>query len=251
MNAHTNKLLRILISFLIIILFFNFNLNSQTLNKSKKIKKLKHTPLNTLFGVAFVNSVPQDQFMDNLKKSGQGFTLYGGYDTSPIPLTIGVEASFLFFGGETKYFDYGPGNWRLYTDTVTTQTTIIPFTVFFRIRPEIMKMFYPYIEFSLGATMLSVSADYNADGGATDSKDRFNTAFQYAYGGGIMIKLLDFDDAPGSYAQMLLDTKIKLIKGSNSDFATVKILDDSSAQFDEFRTKTNTIVFSIGLAFRF
>ncbi len=245
------KLLKSLPVFIVMFIIFNINLNSQTINKQFQNKKLKHIPLHYVFGIGFANSVPQDQLMDNLQTSGQGFTFYGGYDTSPIPFTVGIEGSFLFFGGDTKYFDYGPGNWNLYTDTVTTQTTLIPLTLFFRIRPEIMKMFYPYIEFSVGTTMLSVSADYNAAGGATDSKDRFNATFQYGYAGGIMIKLLDFDDAPGSYAQMLLDIKMIMIKGSNSDFATVKILDDSSAQFDEFRTKTNMVIFSMGLVFRF
>lgn len=57
--------------------------------------------------------------MDNLQKSGQGFSLFDGYQLGDVPIAFGLEGNILFFGGETKYFSYtNQGNWNLYKDTL-------------------------------------------------------------------------------------------------------------------------------------
>lgn len=60
------------------------------------IEQLKQKPLKGIFGLSFTNSVPQNEFYDNLKKSGQGFSLYGGYNFTPVPVTVGLQTDFLF-----------------------------------------------------------------------------------------------------------------------------------------------------------
>jgi hypothetical protein len=228
--------------------FAEENLTSE---EQQIVAKLKDKPLNGFFGFTFSNAVPQGEFFDSLKNSAQGFSLYGGYDMDPIPVVFGAELDFMFFGGEERIFRYGPGNWAVYRDTVTTSSSMIPLNVFARLQPNISNFVFPYVEAIAGINFLSVTADYKGYYGDKDTKDRFSVAFNYGFGAGVMVKLVDFITLPNSYSQMLLDVKMKYIKGSRADYATVKIKNDSSAEFSDFETQTDMVMFLIGLTFRF
>ncbi len=215
------------------------------------VEKLKNKPLNGFFGFSFTNAVPQGEFFDSLKNSAQGFSLYGGYDLSPIPVVFGAELDFLFYGGDTRIFEYGPGNWSVYRDTVTTSSSMIPLNVFVKLQPNISNLIFPYVEAIAGINFLSVSADYKSYYGDKDTKDRFSVAFNYGFGAGIMVKLVDFITLPNSYSQLLFDVKMKYLKGTKAEYATVEIMDDSSAEFRDFETQTDMIMFLAGITFRF
>jgi len=224
------------------------NLSSE---EQQIVEKLKNKPLNGFFGFTFSNAVPQGEFFDKLKNSAQGFSLFGGYDIDPIPVVFGAELDFLFFGGEERIFKYGNSGWGQYKDTVTTSSSMIPLNVFVKFQPNISNLIYPYVEAVAGVNFMSVTADYKSNYWDDDSKDRFSVAFNYGFGAGLMIKLVDFITLPNSYSQMLLDVKMKYIKGTKADYATVKIKNDSSAEFTDFETQTDMVMFLIGLTFRF
>lgn len=215
------------------------------------VEKLKNKPLNGFFGFSFTNAVPQGEFFDSLKNSAQGFSVYGGYDMDPVPVVFGGELDFLFFGGDTRIFKYGPSNWSVYRDTVTTSSTMIPLNVFMKLQPNIGNFVYPYVEAVAGVNFMTVSAEYKSYYGDKDSKNRFSLAFNYGFGAGLMVKLVDFIQLPNSFSQMCLDIKMRYLKGSKADYATVKIKDDTSAEFTDFNTQTDMVLFLFGLTFRF
>ena len=241
---------------LITFLLFYFNIylysdDNLTNEEQQIVEKLKNKPLNGFFGLTFTNSVPQGEFFDSLKNSAQGFSLFGGYDLDPIPVAFGLEVDFLFFGGEERIFKYGPGNWAIYRDTVTTQSSMIPLNVFAKLQPNVGNIVYPYVEAIAGINFLSVSADYKSHFGDRDEKDRFSVAFNYGFGAGLMVKLVDFVTMPNSYSQLLFDVKMRYLKGTRAEYATVTIKDDSSAEFDDFETNTDMVLFLAGITFRF
>ncbi len=114
----------------------SFSATAQT--EQQEIEALKRKPLKGMFGLSFTNSVPQKEFYDNLKRSGQGFSLYGGYNFAPVPITLGLQTDFLFYGGDERIFRYkNQGDWTYLRDTVSYQNMIIPVTVFMQIRPNV------------------------------------------------------------------------------------------------------------------
>ncbi len=109
---------------------------AQTPEQQEAANVLKRKPLNGFFGLSFTNAVPQSDFQSNLQKTGLGLSLYGGYYADPIPVAFGLQTDLLFFGGDTKYFKYQKAGWNIGTDTVDTQSMIIPITAFVRLQPN-------------------------------------------------------------------------------------------------------------------
>ncbi|MCX7736180.1 MAG: hypothetical protein N2319_05665 [Candidatus Kapabacteria bacterium] len=218
----------------------------------EQLKRIKEIPLSGFFGISATNSVPQNQFQDYLQKSGFGLSLFGGYYADPIPFAAGFNADLIFFGGETKRFKYQkPGGWTIGEDTVTTSSLIVPLSVFVRIKPIFFNTFMPYLEGFAGYTILNVSADYKPYWGKSDSKNKTSFAFHYGASAGLMIELVDFIDLPSSHRTMCLDVRLKYIKGNEADYATAKILDDTTVEFRDFRSKTDMLLLLLGLTFRF
>lgn len=218
----------------------------------RAIEELKNKPLHGLFGISFTNSVPQNDFYSNIKRSGPGLSLYGGYTLAPVPVTIGLQTDLLFYGSDTRYFSYhNQGGWQYRADTVSYTNLIIPVTAFIQFRPSISDIVFPYMEAFAGITMMSASADFKTFG-FDDSKNQFNASLNYGVGVGTMVKLVDFITLPNFRSRMLLDAKARYMRGTNSDYYVVKqINNDTSADFKKSTSKTDMVTVQVGLVFEF
>jgi hypothetical protein len=215
------------------------------------VENLKKQPLNGFFGLTFTNAVPQGDFQTNLNKTGLGLSIFGGYNADPIPLSVGMNADVLFFGGDTKYFTYQrPGGWKGGTDTVETQSMVIPVTVFARLQPK-AGIFSPYLEAFAGVNFLSTSADFTPYIGEKDSKSKFNASWTYGLGAGLSVKLVEFINLPSSHSTLNADFRMKYAWGSEADYYKVKIGANSEPIFTSFRSKTDMIITSVGISFSF
>jgi len=228
------------------------NYSKNTLSEKERIEYLKSMPLNGFFGFSFSNSVPQKEYMDNLKTSGPGFGLYGGYRMDPIPLTLGASFDMHFFGSETQYFENRINDWTFSRDTLTTTNLSIPFSVFARLEPNLITYVFPYLELGAGFTLLNASADYkSAFFGDAEDKNEFNAYLHYYLGAGVMFKLVDFVMLPNNNTRMLLDIRFKYLSGNETDYYTAKPLPDRSVRFDKYHSKVDQILFNLGLVFHF
>lgn len=238
------------------IIFFSTEIYCQKAEVSNEnaelIEQLKNKPKQGFFGLAFTTSVPQNEFFDNLGKSGLGFSVYGGWSPSSIPIAIGLEGDFLFYGADTKYYSWYHKGFR-YTDTIETQNFMLPINAFFRLQPNVMNFIYPYLEGGIGFTVFNAHASYTPAGSDYDevSNNETNVAFQYSGAVGAMIKLVDFVNVPSTSFQMLLDIKAKYIKGGKTDYHDVKLDNNAEPVFTKYRSNTDLIVCTFGIAFRF
>lgn len=220
--------------------------------KKKLTEELKKQPMNGFFGIAFANMVPQNDYFDNFSKSGQGFSVLGGYYYDPAPFAVGGQFDMIFNGSDEKRYKYErPGGWGWGEDTVQTQSTVIGLGAFFRMQPKIKDLAFPYLEAIAGMTMFSTSASYNPNSDFEDTKDRFNVAFHYGVGAGVMLQLADFITLPDSRVMMTLDVKLRYLFGTETDYYKVRINEDLSVDFDKFNTETDMVTTLIGLTFRF
>ena len=202
--------------------------------------------------LSFTNSVPQGEFQDNVQKSGQGFSIYGGYNPDKLPFAAGLKVDFLFYGGDEKMFKYTkPGGWNAGVDTVSTQTIIFPISFFVRIQPNLGGFLYPYAEGFAGVTLLDVSADYKPYWGPKDTKSKFSAALHYGGGAGLMFSIARHDEITDPVRQILVDIGMRYLSGNETDFATARIMPDTSVEFKEFRSRTDLVQLMVGVVIKF
>lgn len=226
------------------------NKNSQ--EEAQRVEYLKNLPLHGFAGINFSNSVPQNEYMDNLQTAGPGFGFIGGYRFEPIPISVGGQFDMVFFGGDTKYYNYKlPNGWTYARDTLTTSSWAMPITAFVKIEPNLFNFAYPYLEAFAGFTMMNASANYKSNYGINDDKNEFSANFNYGFGLGTSIKLADFILLPNNITRMLLDVKFRYMSGNETDYYKVKSNSDGSVTFDKFRSKTDQVFFNLGLVFYF
>lgn len=222
-------------------------------------EELKKMPLNGFFGITFTNSVPQGEFFDNIPKSGQGLSIFGGYHFDPMPFAIGLEADIIFNGStESKQqwqWQDPFGKWHTEYDTASTQNMIIPINVFARVSPNIANILFPYAEGFVGMSILNTSytfkTSYNVNNNDYDDTDNeTSVAFSYGGGAGLMIKIADFVQPPNSNVQLLFDIKMRYLKGEEVEYTEWKLVND---QFTEkkFKSETDMVLFLAGITFRF
>lgn len=221
-------------------------------SEEERIAFLKSIALNGYFGLAFSNTVPQKDYMDNLQSSGPGFGLYGGYRLDPIPLTIGASVDFHFLGGETRYFDNKIYDWTFSKDTLSTSNISVPISLFARVEPNIFNFVFPYAEVGGGFSILNANAEYkSAYWGRAEDKNETTAYLHYYVAAGIMFKLVDFVTLPDKNTRMLLDIKMKYQSGNETEYYTVKSFPDRSVKFDKFRSKVDQIILNVGISFHF
>lgn len=248
------------------------SINSFTFGQNRELSKneidrLKNIPTNYFIGLSFTNMVPQKEFFDNLPKSGQGFSVYGGYSADPLPLAFGLEFDFLF-NGSNMDTNFNQGVWKnkIYEqrDTVSTQSMVIPINIFARIQPDIMGYVFPYVEFVIGMNILTLSQNYSSTTffiGDTlnpqeKSDSKSSSAFSYGVGIGAMLKLVDFVGLPASHSSLNFDIRLRYMKGDEASYWKTEsvgfdINDNPTFKTTPFKSKTDMLIFTAGFVFRF
>ena len=255
------RLTKIVILALFLLLVFYAKGLSQPSEKidEQLIEKLKTKPLNGFFGISFTNSIPQGEFMDNIQRSGQGFSLYGGYHADPLPLAVGIEGDILFYGSQERRIDYSfkdPfGVYHNYQDTASTQNMIVPIHLFVRVMPD-MKYILPYFEGFLGMTLLTTSYSYKSglyvnNSYYHDDTDESDIAFSYGFSAGVMVKIVDFITIPDSRTSLLFDIKLKYAKGGEANYWDWNVTSEGQFQKKEYKSNTDIILLLAGITFRF
>ena len=260
------------ISFLILFIipfFLTYNqLYSQYRSmEQQQIENLKNQPLNFFVGASFTNMVPQKEFMDNIPKSGQGFSVYGGFSAEPMPLALGVEADFLFNGSNSNYKDssgFFQGSPYVRHDTLSTQSMVIPINFSVRIQQNFLGYIMPYAEFVLGMNILTLSQNFNTGvifpsdtlypNKISDSKS--SIAISYGIGVGAMVKLVEFINLPSSHSSLNLDIRMRYLKGGEASYwKTESINFDNSGKpvfnVKEYKSQTDMVHFLVGLVYKF
>lgn len=233
---------------------FNSAFSQMTKEEEADVERLKAMPLNGFFNISFVNAVPQKEFFDNFKKSGQGFSINGGYKMSDIPLAFGAQGDIIFFGGDTKYFNYvNQGGWHVGKDTVEYQNMIIPITFFAKIEPNVGNFVFPYLEGFAGFTLLSASADYKSSlWNINDEKSELTANWNYGVGVGVKVKLVDFIQLPSMHSRMLFDVNMRYMSSSETDYYFIKQINNNTApDFRKYSSPTDMVLFNAGITMEF
>ncbi len=224
------------------------------------IDRIKERPLNWQFGASFMVSNPQDTFRRAIEYlespgTGYGFALNVAYYFDPIPILLGGEFGLNFFGGSNRTYTVPQG--PFFTDTLRYETlnTHLPVNVFMRVQPNIATWVFPYGELIGGFTVVGSSLDVSRTSGNvsnSDSESESSLSWQYGLGAGFMVKVLDFITLPNEHQRVLLDVRMRYLRGTDVHVPVIKLRDDQTFYIQSENVPSPTVIhFNVGLAIQF
>ncbi|MBM2816855.1 MAG: hypothetical protein HW421_3617 [Ignavibacteria bacterium] len=221
-----------------------------TKEEQKQIEYLKTKQLNGSFGIAFINSVPQGAYQENIKSSGQGFYISGGYmPFEKIPVIFGLDFNMIFFKSDEKLFQYGTKP-QITEDTVSASSWIIPIHLFTRVQMD-LDFILPYAEVFGGLSIINSDWTYKSSTYKEDNESDIHVPFSYGFCVGSLFQLANIITLPASRVRIDLDVKGKYVFGNESEYSTVTIQSDQTAKFDKHNSKTDMFILLVGVTFRF
>lgn len=223
---------------------------SQTDKDIQAAKDLIKQPLAGYAGLSFTTGNPQHgSFQEFSENNSFGFGLKGGYYFNPIPLTVGMNVDFLFFGGDEKTLPRTILGLRV-NDTLETSTTMVPILFHTRFQPQITHFLFPYIEVSGGASIYSSNSELRPYGNSRISNSETDIIWMYGIGAGLQFRLVDFVELPSSHSALLLDIYARYLLGEQQSLSKAKIIDDKS-EFVSSSVKTDILSIGIGVSWMF
>lgn len=223
---------------------------SQTDKDIQAAKDLIKQPLAGYAGLSFTTGNPQHgSFQEFSENNSFGFGLKGGYYFNPIPLTVGMNVDFLFFGGDEKTLPRTILGLRV-NDTLETSTTMVPILFHTRFQPQITHFLFPYIEVSGGASIYSSSSELRQYGNSRVSNSETDIIWMYGIGAGLQFRLVDFVELLSSHSALLLDIYARYLLGEQQSLSKAKIIDDKS-EFVSSSVKTDILSIGIGVSWMF
>ena len=218
---------------------------------SSEVKELIRKPLNVFAGVSFIIGNPQKgEFQQSIGNNSFGFSLCGGYYFDPVPITVGAEVDFLFFGGDKKYLPRTILGFRV-QDTLNTSTTMIPVLLTTRLQPKLGHHVMPYLELCGGVNFYSSSSELKSYPNQSLSNSESAGIWMYGVGIGTQVRLVDFVELPTTHSALLLDLRVRYLFGSEKTLKKASINNNNEAVFSSFTAGTDILTTYIGVTWLF
>ncbi|MFA6570113.1 MAG: hypothetical protein WCT77_02640 [Bacteroidota bacterium] len=223
------------------------------------VELLKQKPINFFIGSTFSVMSPLSDYYDNFRTTPLGFSVYAGYTWTSMPLAIGFESDFLFIQSNTMYkdSDYTNQYWQVthFHDTLGTDNNIIPLSVFVRYQPKLKDWFYFFVEGFAGINNLNVYARIKSSQKSSNWREnRLSSPFAYGAGLGVWLRLKDIIGLPSHHSSLFAEIKLRYAKGNKTEWWKASFdlsVYPPKAQYTEFRTSSDLILFLTGLTYVF
>jgi hypothetical protein len=214
---------------------------------------------NVAVGGQFMVGVPTGEFSERLDGAiGYGLTGQFIYHIPRIPVGVGAELGFLVYGQETIRERFGSGGLgRVEVDVITTNN--IGFGhLLFRLQPP-AGTFRPYADGLIGLNYLfTQSRIQDVRGGdrpeIAASTNFDDIAFSFGGGAGFQALLLDRVSETGQRGQLLLDVRLRYMRGQEADYlkrGSIRETATGELEFDVERSRTDLLMPQVGVSFRF
>lgn len=201
-------------------------------------------------GIDFTTAFPTGDFKKNIDSNGYGVGGQFLYGIKKSPFLIGADLNFVTYGSETFK---EPLSDRFPEVRVRVNTSNNIFMSHFLLRAQKREgKVRPYVDGLVGLkylfTRTSISNDFNGEEFAADN-NLDDATFSYGIGGGAQFVLA----TPRSGPEILLDTKVRYLKGSNAVYLKKGsiIRTNGDVFFDTLRSRTDLVTLQIGVTFRF
>ncbi len=257
-NRHL-VLMRIVIAGIILMIFQEAGFAQETEGQNSRFQ----------VGVDFLVGFPQGDFRDNVRQNGIGVSGLFLYHLIPsAPLHAGMSMGFVEYGRERRREPFSQTIPDVEVDVITANDILLWHGIV-RIQSSEGK-FRPYTSVLLGGSYLSTTTTIQSTD-FTDEEDEIardtnfdDFVFSYGITGGLQIRLgkwqgsdmSDFrgnrPDTQGSL-EFLLDISGRYIQGNRAEYLKEGSIQRSDGEitFDVSSSRTDLLLFQVGVVFRF
>lgn len=202
--------------------------------------------------------VPQGQFKENVKNSGFGIAGAFQYNFEDTPFGLGLNLGYAQYGNESRRENIVPG---VEVDVVTANNIF-----FMHVVGQVYEDFgfiRPYAEGLFGFNSLWTDTEVNdferddEESEIASNTHLFDMAASYGVGGGLQIRLNDFDfddyeHGEARYATLYLDLKVRYMFGGEADYLREGDIDldaNDKVVFNKSHSETDFMTYHIGVVF--
>ena len=200
-------------------------------------------------GGSFVIGLPQGEFKQKVDNIGFGLQVHGTLFTPSAvsPFTVGLNLGYMVYGNESStrpLSEYIPD---VFVD-VNRTNNIANFHLLFQVSPFIGDV-RPYAEGLFGGAYLFTTTKVesrNSNQNVFESTNFDSYAWNYGFGGGLLIKLMG---PSGSMSNLFLDLKARYMYGTETEYlkeGSVTIV-NGRAYYDVQKSKTDLLTLHIGV----
>jgi hypothetical protein len=204
---------------------------------------------------------PQGQFKENVDRMGWGASFGAAYNFEETPFSLGLGFGFANYGSESRR--------EILIFPVEVEVTTTNDIFFIHLSGKLQQefgIFIPYAQGYAGFQNFSTSSEIEDLWNSDDEDDHVagtehfsDWTYSVGVGGGVMIKLTDFDapdDGEISFQQgtLFLDLKVKYLFGGEAEYlkeGSITQGPNNKPLFDTTRSETDLISYHIGVAFYF
>lgn len=198
-------------------------------------------------------AVPRGEFK-NLAPRGAFFGIGGGFysQVSNLPIDLGASFHYFWMGRESETFEMNDPVFGLYDVNSRVSSAMMPVHIHGRISflRTLNDFFFPYVEvlggFRIFNTRSVIDVEIPGEENPEQETDN-NTSFtwSYGYGGGASFKLT---------TNVLLDARVVRMPGGRArylDPESVRFNSNQEPVFSRTRSKTDAMVYQLGLKLKF
>jgi hypothetical protein len=201
-------------------------------------------------GIDFTAAIPKGEFKSNIDSNGYGIGTQFLYGIKKSPFLVGADLGFVTYGAEEFRQSLSE---TIPEVEVKVRTTNNIFMSHFLLRAQKREgVVRPYVDGLIGLkylyTRTSVTNDFS-DEALAASNNFSDSTFSYGAGGGVQFLLAN----TGGNRDILLDTKVRYLKGSNAEYLKKGSIIRGNGQvfFDTLFSRTDVLTLQIGVTFRF
>jgi hypothetical protein len=202
-------------------------------------------------GGGFSLGFPQGEFKDNINRLGFGITAQAMLfnPQEGLPFGFGIDLGYLNYGSESRREPFSSTIPDVVVDVDRTNN-LVNFHLLFQIAPPSGNV-RPYAELLFGGDYLftetSIKSSGDEDVASSTNFDDF--AWNYGFGGGVLINVYTPDQNEGSFEALYLDLKVRYLFGTEAEYlkeGSVTI-NNGKAFYDVIKSKTDLLTAQIGV----
>jgi len=205
----------------------------------------------------FMIGNPQGEFKDNIENNGFGFNGHFLYQLPASYFNVGLSISYLIYGSETREEPWSQTIPDVKVD-VTTTNSIFYSHLLLRIQPP-TGIVRPYIDglFGFGHFSTNTSVEdqeYDDDHEIASTNHASDTALNYGFGGGTMIRVWDAKQYTEDHiGEVSVDLGVRYLKGGEAEYLKENSIqiNDGNLSYQKLRSKTDILTYHIGVTFNF
>jgi hypothetical protein len=194
---------------------------------------------------------PMGEFKENIDRLGFGLSgqILFFNPTVNLPFGFGLDIGYLNYGSESRQEPFSTTIPDVVVD-VDRSNNLVNFHLLFHIAPP-TGIVRPYAELLFGGEYLFTETSIKSRG---DEEVASNTnfddfAWNYGFGGGLLINLYSPDQSEGTFQALFLDLKVRYLYGTEAEYLKEGsvIIQNGSVYYDVSKSKTDLLITQLGV----